>query len=152
MSTIGQEGEVRMDDISQLKSLGTSGTQYRTGSGVDPSVLETFPNKGLFGGYTVKHSTDEFTSLCPKTGQPDFGKIEIEMVPLDLCIESKSLKLYLGSYRSEGAFMETMVNRILADLWAKCPCKFIRVTGTFKGRGGIQTTVDICKYEETKST
>ena len=83
----------------------------------------------------------EFTCLCPKTGQPDFAMIRIRYVPGPLCIELKSLKLYLWSFRDEGAFHEEVVNRILDDLVGACAPKFMHVVGDFNVRGGIHTTV-----------
>ena len=83
----------------------------------------------------------EFTSLCPKTGQPDFGTIRIRYIPDKLCIELKSLKLYLWSYRNEGAFYEKVVNMILNDLVAACRPRWMEVAGDFNVRGGIATRV-----------
>ncbi|EFL51030.1 7-cyano-7-deazaguanine reductase [Solidesulfovibrio fructosivorans JJ]] len=127
------------DDVSQLKTLGQGATRYpRT---VTPSLLETFPNAYPDRRYEVTFSSEEFTSLCPKTGQPDFGRISIRYVPGARCIESKSLKLYLFSYRDEGTFMETLTNRILDDLVAACDPVEMEVTGEFAARGGITITV-----------
>ena len=127
------------DDVSALKTLGQGATAYpRT---VTPSLLETFPNAFPGRRYTVTFQSDEFTSLCPKTGQPDFGVITIRYVPGERCIESKSLKLYLFSYRDEGTFMETLTNRILDDLVAACAPLKMEVTGDFAARGGITIAV-----------
>jgi len=127
------------DDVSDLKTLGQGATRYpRT---VTPAVLETFPNAFPGRPYTVTFRCDEFTSLCPKTGQPDFGTISIRYVPDARCIESKSLKLYLFSYRDEGTFMETLTNRILDDLTAACSPLEMEVTGDFAARGGITIAV-----------
>jgi len=127
------------DDTSDLKTLGQGATQYpRT---VSPGLLETFPNAFPGRHYAVSFCSEEFTSLCPKTGQPDFGAITIRYVPDARCIESKSLKLYLFSYRDEGAFMETLTNRILDDLVAACQPLEMEVTGDFAARGGITISV-----------
>lgn len=127
------------DDVSTLTSLGQGATQYP--HTVSPGLLETFPNAFPGRRYTVTFASEEFTSLCPKTGQPDFGTITIRYVPGDRCIESKSLKLYLFSYRDEGTFMETLTNRILDDLTAACDPLEMEVTGDFAARGGITITV-----------
>jgi 7-cyano-7-deazaguanine reductase len=103
--------------------------------------LETFPNAFAGRRYTVTFRTEEFTSLCPKTGQPDFGAITIRYVPDARCIESKSLKLYLFSYRNEGTFMETLTNRVLDDLCAACDPLEMEVVGDFAARGGITISV-----------
>lgn len=103
--------------------------------------LDTFPNPHPHRDYTVRLVTEEFTSICPKTGQPDFGTMEIEYVPDRACIEMKSLKLYLWSYRNEGVFYEDVTNRILGDLVEACRPRWMQVRGIFKIRGGIQNTV-----------
>lgn len=127
------------DDVSTLKTLGQGATPYpRT---VTPALLETFPNAFPGRRYTVTFASEEFTSLCPKTGQPDFGRITIRYVPDATCIESKSLKLYLFSYRDEGTFMETLTNRILDDLVAACQPLEMEVTGDFAARGGVTIAV-----------
>ena len=130
---------VPKDDTSTLRSLGQGATLYpRTAT---PELLETFHNAFPDRTYTVVLSSNEFTSLCPKTGQPDFGTITIRYVPDALCIESKSLKLYLFSYREEGTFMETVTNRILDDLVEACSPLEMEVVGAFAARGGITITV-----------
>ena len=106
-----------------------------------PSLLETFPNPRPERDYIIIHEANEFTSLCPKTGQPDFATLTMEFVPDVQCLESKSLKLYLMSYRNHGAFMEETINRIADDLADACAPKHCRVTGIFGVRGGITTTV-----------
>jgi len=103
--------------------------------------LETFPNPKPDRDYEILMECPEFTSVCPKTGQPDFGKITIRYVPHELCIELKSLKLYLWSYRNEGVFYEKVVNRVLDDLVAACQPRKMEVVGEFNVRGGIGTTV-----------
>lgn len=127
------------DDVRALKSLGQGAVAYP--KTVSPDLLETFPNAFAGRRYTVTFRTSEFTSLCPKTGQPDFGTITIRYVPDARCIESKSLKLYLFSYRNEGAFMETLTNRILDDLRAACDPLEMEVIGDFVARGGITISV-----------
>ena len=105
------------------------------------AVLEAFENQYPGRDYTIEIVCPEFTSVCPKTGQPDFGTITIRYVPDALCIESKSLKLYLFSYREEGTFMETVTNRILDDLVEACSPLEMEVVGAFAARGGITITV-----------
>ena len=103
--------------------------------------LETFLNSNPKRSYTVTINCPEFTSVCPKTGLPDFGTINIEYIPNKLCIELKSLKYYLLSYRNEGVFYEKLVNKILDDLVKVLKPKSMTVTGQFTPRGGINTTV-----------
>ena len=102
--------------------------------------LETFPNPAQ-RNYHIHFETDDFTSLCPVTGQPDFATIHVEYVPAALCVELKSFKLYLWSYRQEGAFHEAVTNRILDDLVAALAPRRCKVTGDFNLRGGIHTIV-----------
>ena len=103
--------------------------------------LETFDNPHPNRDYVIRHVAPEFTSVCPRTGQPDFGTIEIEYVADKLCVELKSLKLYLQGYRNEGVFYEDVVNRILDDLVAALSPRRMTVTGTFTPRGGMHSTV-----------
>ncbi len=103
--------------------------------------LETFPNPEPERDYTIRIRVPEFTCLCPKTGQPDFAELTLEYVPDELCVELKSLKLYVWSYRDEGAFHEAVTNRILADLVAATRPRFMRLSADFNVRGGIYTTV-----------
>ena len=103
--------------------------------------LEAFPNPNPRRPYTVTFECPEFTSLCPVTGQPDFAHITVEYVPGRYCIESKSLKLYFGSFRNQGSFAETIVNRILDDLIACCHPRRAIVIGRFSPRGGIGIVV-----------
>lgn len=103
--------------------------------------LETFDNPQPGRDYTIRIKAPEFTCLCPKTGQPDFATINIEYVPAEKCVELKSLKLYLWSYRDEGAFHEAVTNKLLDDLVAVTNPNFMRVTAEFYVRGGIYTTV-----------
>lgn len=103
--------------------------------------LETFANPQPQRDYTIRIEVPEFTCLCPKTGQPDFATLNIEYVPAELCIELKSLKLYVWSFRDEGAFHETVTNQILDDLVKSCTPRFMRLTAEFNVRGGIYTSV-----------
>jgi 7-cyano-7-deazaguanine reductase len=103
--------------------------------------LETFPNPRPEREYLIAFDCPEFTCLCPLTGQPDFARIRIEYVPAELCVELKSLKLYLWSYRDEGAFHEAVTNRILDDLVAAVRPRRLKVVGDFAVRGGITTIV-----------
>lgn len=103
----------------------------------DPSVLETFINKHPDNDYWVRFNCPEFTSLCPITGQPDFAEIRIAYIPAEKMVESKSLKIYLFSFRSHGAFHEDCVNIIMKDLIRLMEPKYIEVKGLFTPRGGI---------------
>jgi 7-cyano-7-deazaguanine reductase len=103
--------------------------------------LETFPNPRPARDYEVRFDCPEFTCLCPLTGQPDFATIRISYTPDDRCVELKSLKLYLWSYRNEGAFHEKVTNQIADDLIAALAPRRLRVEGDFSVRGGIRTTV-----------
>jgi 7-cyano-7-deazaguanine reductase len=108
--------------------------------------LETFPNPNPGRDYTIEIVCPEFTSLCPKTGQPDFGTITFTYTPADLCVELKSLKLYLQRYRNQGIFYESAVNRLLDDFVKACRPRRCKVVGAFTPRGGITTTVT-CTHE-----
>ena len=103
--------------------------------------LETFPNPTPDRDYTIRIRVPEFTCLCPKTGQPDFATLHLEYVPAAHCIELKSLKLYVWSFRDAGAFHEAVTNRMLADLVAACQPRFMRLRAEFNVRGGIYTDV-----------
>ena len=104
-------------------------------------ALETFPNPEPGRDYRIRIRVPEFTCLCPKTGQPDFAELTLEYVPDALCVELKSLKQYVWSYRDEGAFHEAVTNRILGDLVAATRPRFMRLSADFNVRGGIYTTV-----------
>ena len=126
-----------------LKSLGSKVTNYSMD--YDPSVLETFENRHPDNDYFVKFNCPEFTSLCPITGQPDFATITISYVPDVRMVESKSLKLYLFSFRNKGDFHEDCVNIIMKDIIKKIDPKYIEVLGRFLPRGGI--SIDpYCNY------
>jgi len=103
--------------------------------------LETFANPHPARDFWIHMEIPEFTCLCPRTGQPDFATLILDYVPDRLCVELKSLKLYVWSYRSEGAFHEAVANRILEDLVRAMRPRFIRLTARFNVRGGIYTTV-----------
>ena len=103
--------------------------------------LETFSNPHPDRDYTIRIRIPEFTCLCPKTGQPDFATLTLEYVPDLLCVELKSLKLYIWSFRNEGAFHEDVTNRILNDLVDTCQPRFMRLRAEFNVRGGIYTDV-----------
>lgn len=119
----------------------------------DPDVpvsdkLEIFPNPRPGRDYVIEIICPEFTSICPKTGQPDFGTITFTYTPAGACVELKSLKLYLQRFRNEGIFYEQVVNRLLDDFVAACEPARCKVVGAFTARGGISTNV-ICTYEAT---
>lgn len=103
--------------------------------------LETFPNQFPDRDYTVEIVCPEFTSICPKTGQPDFGTVTFTYIPDQRCVELKSLKLYLQGYRNQGMFYEMIVNQLLDDLVKACRPRWATVVGAFTPRGGITTTV-----------
>jgi len=132
-----------------LTQLGSSKTVYPESP--DDAVLETFPNSHPDRDYTIVLDCPEFTSICPITGQPDFGTIEIEYVADQLCVESKSLKLYIFSFRNHGAFHEEVVNRILDDLVAACKPRKAIVRGDFRPRGGIAIFVEAKHNVEEKA-
>ena len=104
-------------------------------------TLETFPNPHPGRDYTVRIRIPEFTCLCPKTGQPDFATLYLDYVPDEKCVELKALKLYVWSFRDEGAFHEDVTNRMLADLVSACEPRFMRLGSEFNVRGGIYTDV-----------
>jgi len=110
-------------------------------------ILETFENPNQDRDYTIEHLAPEFTSLCPKTGHPDFATIILEYIPNELCVELKSYKLYLNSYRNEGMFFEAVTNKILDDLLEVLKPSYLRVTAEFNVRGGISSIVEV-EYDE----
>lgn len=131
------------DEKGSISLLGQAGTKYK--SDYAPEVLETFPNKHPDRDYFVKFNCPEFTSLCPITGQPDFAEITISYVPDEKLVESKSLKLYLFSFRNHGDFHEDIVNVIMKDLIRLLEPKYIEVLGRFLPRGGL--SIDpYCNY------
>lgn len=106
-------------------------------------ALETFPNPKRGRPYEIFFEIPEFTCLCPKTGQPDFASLRIRYVPAELCVELKSLKLYIWSFREEGHFHEDVTNKILDDLVAAIAPSWMEVEGDFNVRGGIRTVVKV---------
>ncbi len=122
-------------ELDHLHSLGNKQTDYL--SDYSPSVLEAFENQHADHDYLVSLNCPEFTTLCPKTGQPDFARIVINYIPDKLMVESKSLKLYLFSFRNHGDFHEDCVNIILRDLVRLMQPRYIEVIGLFVARGGI---------------
>ncbi|WP_330389429.1 preQ(1) synthase [Geosporobacter ferrireducens] len=130
-------------ELEGVTLLGNQGVKYNYD--YDPAVLESFVNKHPDNDYFVKFNCPEFTSLCPKTGQPDFATIYISYVPDNLLVESKSLKLYLLSFRNHGDFHEDCVNIIMKDLIKLLEPKYIEIWGKFTPRGGI--SIDpFCNY------
>ena len=125
----------RDKSTENLTLLGSQGTKYSFD--YDPSVLETFQNRHPNRDYWVKFNCPEFTSLCPITGQPDFATIYISYIPEERMVESKSLKLYLFSFRNHGDFHEDVVNIIMNDLIKLMDPRYIEVWGKFLPRGGI---------------
>lgn len=111
-------------------------------SGGKHPLLETFPNPNSGRDYVIRMEIPEFTCLCPKTGQPDFATLHLEYVPDAKCVELKSLKLYVWSFRGEGRFHEAVTNEILDDLVAATRPRYMRLTAEFYVRGGIYTTVE----------
>ena len=132
-----------MRELDNLTLLGNQGVKYP--QDYAPELLETFDNKHLENDYFVKFNCPEFTSLCPITGQPDFANIVISYVPNIKMVESKSLKLYLFSFRNHGDFHEDCINIIMKDLIKLMDPKYIEVWGKFTPRGGI--SIDpYCNY------
>jgi len=105
------------------------------------TTLETFPNPQAGSDYTIRMQIPEFTCLCPKTGQPDFATLDLEYVPDRSCVELKSLKLYVWSFRDRGAFHEAVTNEIVDHLADAIRPRFLRLTARFNVRGGIHTTI-----------
>ena len=131
--------------LTGLTLLKQGETRYPTSP--DEANLETFENANQQRNYWITFETSEFTSLCPITGQPDFATIRIEYVPAQICIESKSLKLYLFSFRQMGTFYEEIVNRIYSDLFEELAPRRLIVNGDFTARGGITSSVKIDSAE-----
>ena len=121
-----------MDNLSLLSASSTP-----VPSSPEEAKLETFANTHPGRDYVITFDCPEFTSLCPITGQPDFGHLTLEYIADQQCIESKSLKIYLFSFRNHGSFHEEVTNRILDDVVAACAPRWACVTGTFRPRGGI---------------
>ena len=137
-----------MSDTETLRHLGSQGTEYPTQPSKD--ILDFFKNQHPNNLYLVPFTMerDEFTSLCPKTGQPDQAKMEIVYVPNEKMVESKSLKLYLFSFRNTGEFHEDVCNRIANDIFDLLQPKYLRVYGDFSPRGGIAIKPLVEKWEK----
>nr|DAX93219.1 MAG TPA: 7-cyano-7-deazaguanine reductase [Caudoviricetes sp.] len=135
-------------ELDGVNLLGNNHTKYLYD--YDPSVLETFENKHKDNDYMVTFTCPEFTSLCPKTGQPDFAEIIINYIPGERMVESKSLKLYLFSFRNHGDFHEDCINIIMKDLVNLMKPKYIEVKGNFTPRGGI-AILPFANYAEKDS-
>lgn len=120
-------------------------TEVHARSGITAKlpILETWPNQ--FHGYDITIEIPEYTAICPKTGLPDFGTIVLQYKPHELCLELKSLKLYIHAYRNVGIFYENAVNRILQDIVQACKPEWATVTGKFTARGGLSSTIQ-AKY------
>lgn len=133
------------DNTEKLTQLGSANTIYNYS---DPhmDILECFENKYPNRDYVTEFIFTEFTSLCPRTHQPDFAEIAIRYIPDKECLETKSLKLYFLAYRNEGMFMETIVNKILEDCVSKCRPRKMSVVGKFNARGGTLINV-MAEYE-----
>lgn len=131
---------MKKDNTTTLSQLGSKETNYVYS---EPSVdiLETFENKFPERNYQINLEFAEFTSLCPKTGQPDMGVITIDYTPAQKCLETKSLKLYFFAFRQSGTFMETIANTILEDCVKACEPRYMKVVADFAARGGIRNTV-----------
>ncbi len=115
----------------------------------DPKLLQTFPNPEPSRDYEIRFDCPEFTCVCPLTGQPDFATVRIRYVPDKLCVELKSLKLYLWSFRQQGAFHEKVTNTLCDDLVGLLQPRFLEVEGDFMVRGGIHTVVR-CRHGEPR--
>jgi 7-cyano-7-deazaguanine reductase len=120
----------------------TEYTEAHAKSGIAAQLppIECWPNQ--FPGYNIRITNSEYTSMCPKTGLPDFGIITIDYKPDKLCLELKSLKMYIQAYRNLGIFYENAVNKILRDVVAACRPRYVKVTGSFTTRGGMQSVID----------
>ena len=134
MSEQNNSGRTR-EELEGVTLLGNQNTKYKYD--YDPSVLETFINKHQDNDYVVTLDAYEFTSTCPRTGQPDFAKVVISYIPSEKMVESKSLKLFLFSFRNHGDFHEDCMNIIMKDLIKLMDPKYIEVRGIFSPRGGI---------------
>lgn len=127
-------------NVDHLKNLGHV-VPYDRYNNPSPKLLEVFDNPCKDRKYATQFVFEEFTSLCPKTGQPDFGVLDIQYFPDQYCLETKALKIYLGAYRQYGAFMEAVTNKILDDLVEVCDPHFMRIEARFNRRGGTDISV-----------
>lgn len=135
------------DDTSSLKLLGAGSLPRKPGR-PSTAMLETFPNRFPGRPYIIRILFPEYTSLCPVTGQPDFGTICVEYIPDKLCVESKSFKLYMFAWRNESAFMESITNTILENLCSALEPFWCRVKGLFMPRGGTQIQILAEEYKD----
>lgn len=126
---------------NRTTKLGYTAAQARSGTRDAMPAIEAFPNQYPGRGFVIRIEYPEYTAVCPKTGLPDFGTIVIEYVPAKLCLELKSLKLYLLAFRDKGIFYENAVNRILDDVVLACRPARATVTGNFTPRGGMSSSV-----------
>ena len=113
-------------------------------------ILEVFENPYPDRDYLIEHTAPEFTSLCPKTGQPDFATMILEYIPDKYCVELKSYKFYLNSFRNDGIYFEAVTNRILDDLAAVCKPRYMKLTAKFNVRGGISSVVTV-EYKQQQT-
>lgn len=135
------------DRTENLKVLGT-GRMPALDSGPGTHLLEVFPNRFPDRPYMISFAYPEYTSLCPVTGQPDFGTVVMEYIPGELCVESKSFKLYMFAYRNHQAFMETLTNGVLEDMVSALNPRWCRVKGLFAARGGTHIHVFAEHFQE----
>ncbi len=133
---------------SETTRLGYTSAQAASGAAMRLPEIDTWPNQ--YRGYEIRIDVPEYTSICPKTGLPDFGTITIEYLPDRRCLELKSLKLYLFAYRNKGIFYENAVNRILKDIVAAARPKWADVTGKFTPRGGMRSTI-VARYPANRT-
>ena len=136
---MSKEERIDLRDTTPTTAGGYDDEQAAAGIDAELPPLDTFPNH--FDGYTITIENPEYTSICPKTGLPDYGLIVISYAPDERCLELKALKLYFLAYRDLGIFYENAVNRILRDLVAACQPHWAEVEGVFTPRGGLSTTV-----------
>ena len=108
-----------------------------------PEILECFPSPSTGRSFVIEHVSDEFTSVCPKTGHPDFGTVSLQYVPRTRCVELKSLKLYYQSFRNDGIFYEAVTNKIAEDLAAEMDPVWLSLVTDWKGRGGIRSRITV---------
>jgi len=111
------------------------------------TIIETFPNPNPNREYTISHVNPEFTSVCPKTGLPDFATITVNYIPNELCVELKSLKYYYLDFRNKGIFFEAVTNQILDDLVGVCKPKWMEIVAEFNTRGGIHSVITVEHFE-----
>jgi 7-cyano-7-deazaguanine reductase len=140
-----------VDQTGHLRVLG-SGKLPGPAEPPGPHLLEAFPNLFPQRNYIIRIAYPEFTSLCPVTGQPDFADIVIEYIPDTLCVESKSFKFYMTAFRNHNAFMETITNTVLSDLYAVLSPRWCRVNGIFAARGGTHLHVFAEQFKELTET